>query len=640
MVQEYILNVAENEESHTFTDLPRYDEKGNEGDLKFYTRQIEEVSKNIFKITNTFTVPGEQISITAKKVWDDDENVAEKRPASVTIKLMNGSQEVATDIANLENNWQVTFSNLAKYDSKGKEIDYKVKEQETNQNDLHFYKPSVITGNKEDGFEIKNTFEVPDDKIQIHVTKTWNDDNKNRLEKVVLVLEGNGKNYKYTLTESDEDKADKNIWNYTFKNLPKYDSNGNEITYKLSEKEANTGDLNKYITTIDGYNATNTLIVKDTKIEKEGTEKITSLDDKIVYSLKYTISLNEEYKDEAKITIIDTLPYEIDTSKEYNLDGGVYDSKKKTITWTSPYNNEMAITKNISLVYKNIDVSKTKITNNVKGIFELENGYKEEKTASFDTKTDFTTSVEVNKVWVGDSKTNSDGTLTISNSRPNKATIELNTLDENNKLTKIDKKDITSNNNWQITFKNLPKYDTKTGKEIIYKVTENNVPKGYYNSIKQENNVFTITNSKYGSIKITKVDSGDTSKKLGGAEFKLEKLKEVNGKMEIDKSFATKTATTSSKEATLGKLEFKNLEYGTYRLTETKAPEGYSLSKNSTQIEITSEKKDYVGELLNKEKTTLPLTGGTGRNILIAVGAFFLIVLFMIKKKRIYVVRK
>lgn len=650
IVEEYTLNTA-TETSHTFENLTKYNEKGNEitytiteeevneGDLKFYTKQIEEDSKNNFKITNTFTVPGEQISITAKKVWDDDENVAEKRPASVTIKLMNGSQEVATDIANLENNWQVTFSNLAKYDSKGKEIDYKVKEQETNQNDLHFYKSSVITGNKEDGFEIKNTFEVPDDKIQIPVTKTWNDENKDRIEKVVLVLEGNGKTYTQTITSSNKFSSNSNIWNYTFKNLPKYDSNGNEITYKLSEKEANKGDLNKYITTIDGYNATNTLIVKDTKIEKEGTEKITSLDDKIVYSLKYTISLNEEYKDEAKITIIDTLPYEIDTSKEYNLDGGVYDSKKKTITWTSPYNNEMAITKNISLVYKNIDVSKTKITNNVKGIFELENGYKEEKTASFDTKTDFTTSVEVNKVWVGDSKTNSDGTLTISSSRPNKATIELNTLNENNKLTQIDKKDLTSNNNWQITFKNLPKYDAKTGKEIIYKVTENNVPKGYYNSIKQENNVFTITNSKYGSIKITKVDSGDTSKKLGGAEFKLEKLKEVNGKMEIDKSFATKTATTSSKEAILGKLEFKNLEYGIYKLTETKAPEGYSLSKNSTQIEITPEKTDYVGELSNKEKTTLPLTGGTGRNILIAVGVFFLILLFMIKKKRIYVIR-
>ena len=647
MVQEYILNVAENEESHTFTDLPRYDEKGNEiiytiteeevneGDLKFYTKQIEEVSKNNFKITNTFTIPSEQISITAKKVWDDNENAAEKRPASVTIKLMNGSQEVATDIANLENNWQVTFSNLAKYDSKGKEIDYKVKEQETNQNDLYFYKPSVIKGNKEDGFEIKNTFEVPDDKIQIPVTKTWNDGNKDRLSSVVMVLTGNGKTYTQTITSSNKSSSNSNIWNYTFKNLPKYDSNGNEITYKLSEKEANKGDLNKYITTIDGYNATNTLIVKDTKIEKEGTEKITSLDDKIAYSLKYTINLNEEYKDEAKVTIIDTLPYEIDTSKDYNLDGGVYDRKKKTITWTSQYNNEMAITKNISLVYKDIDVTKTKITNNVKGIFELENGYKEEKTASFDTKTDFTTSVEVNKVWVGDSKINTDGTITISSSRPNKATIELNTLDENNKLTKIDKKDLASNNNWQITFKNLPKYDTKTGKEIIYKVTENNIPKGYYNSIKQENNVFTITNSKYGSITITKVDSGDSSKKLGGAEFKLEKLKEVNGKMEVDKSFTTKTATTSSKEATLGKLQFKNLEYGTYKLTETKAPEGYSLSKNPTQIEITSEKPDYVGELSNKVKMTLPLTGGVGRNILIVVGAFFLIVLFIIKKKRI-----
>ena len=122
--------------------------------------------------------------------------------------------------------------------------------------------------------------------------------------------------------------------------------------------------------------------------------------------------------------------------------------------------------------------------------------------------------------------------------------------------------------------------------------------------------------------------------------FKLEKLKLVNGKQEVDESFKARTATSSTLEENKGQFEFKNLEYGTYRLTETKAPEGYNLLRASTDIEINSEKVEYVGELSNKEKTALPITGGAGKSTLIIAGTFVLILLIMIKKKRIYVVRK
>lgn len=651
-VDEYTLKVSENESSYTFQNLAKYNLEGNEisyivseeeetaNDLKFYTRKVEETTKYNYTLTNTFTVPSEQITIKAKKIWDDNENKANKRPSAVTIKLMNGTQEVMTDVANNSNQWEVTFSNLAKYDSHGKEIEYTVKEQEVAQNDLYFYSEGEVTGNKEEGFEIKNTFNVPDEKIQIPVTKTWNDNNQNRLSSIKLELKGNGKTYSQTLTSINKLETDQNVWKYIFTNLPKYDSNGDEITYTLSEKEVATGDLNKYIQTTQDLNVTNTLIVKDTTIEKTGTEKITTLEDKINYTLKYTVDIDSSYTQGATITIVDTVPYEIDTGKEYNLDGGTYDSTNKTITWTSNYNGEKVITKNVSLVYKNIDITKTKITNNVKGTIELTNGYKEEKTSTCDTEVDFTKTITVNKVWQGDYKTNTNGNIEISNTRPNKAKIELNSIDENNNLTKLQEKDVTKNENWQTTFENLPKYDEITRKEIKYVVTENDVPEGYYSNIKQENDLFTITNSKYGSINITKVDSVDNTKKLGGAEFKLEKLKLVNGKQEVDESFKARTATSSTLEENKGQFEFKNLEYGTYRLTETKAPEGYNLLRASTDIEINSEKVEYVGELSNKEKTALPITGGAGKSTLIIAGTFVLILLIMIKKKRIYVVRK
>lgn len=650
-VEEYELHVQNNESTHTFEDLAKYDSKGNEityivseeeisqDDLKFYTKQISDITSNNCTITNTFTIPSEQITIKAKKIWHDNNNNYNKRPNGVTIKLMNGTNEIMTDVANDSNQWEVTFSNLAKYDNQGNEINYTVKEQEIAQNDLYFYSDVQISGNKTDGFEINNTFTVPDEKIQIPVTKTWNDNNKDRISSIELVLSGNGNTYRHTLTSANKSPTNPNIWTYIFNNLPKYSSNGDEITYTLSEQEIQNGDLKKYIQVTDGYNITNTSIIKDSSIEKDGTNIITSLDDKIEYSLKYTVEIDSNYTNGATITIVDTLPYEIDETKEFSLDGGNYNKTNRTITWTNNYTGEQEITKNISLVYKDIDVTKTNITNAVKGILQLDNGYEEEKTTTYDTIVDFTKTITVNKIWMGDSSTHQNGNIEISNSRPNKVTVQLNSVNDNNQLSLLDEKDITQNDNWQISFENVPKYDTLTRKEIKYQVTENDVPEGYYSNIDENENTFTVTNSKYGSIKITKVDSVDENVKLGGAEFKLEKLKDVNGKMVIDESFNTRTATSSTSDATLGQFEFKNLQYGTYRLTETKAPEGYNLIKNTTDIEINSDNTEYNGKLSNKQKTILPLTGGFGRNTLIAVGIFIIIILILIKKKRIYIVK-
>ena len=650
IVDEYELNVQNNETSHIFENVNKYDLRGNiinyivteeevtTDDLKFYTKQISDITNNVCTITNTFTVPSEQISINVRKIWNDNENSANKRPTGVTIKLMNGQNVVMTDVANSSNSWEVTFNALAKYNSQGNEINYTVKEQEITQGDLYFYSDGVVTGNKSTGYAITNTFTVPDEKIQIPDTKTWNDNNKNRISSVELVLTGNDNTYRHTLTEANKLSTNSNVWSYVFTDLPKYNSNGDEISYTLSENEVTTGDLNKYIQAINEYNVTNALVINDTSIEKTGTNSITSLEDRVEYTLNYTVDINSNYTDGATITIVDTLPYEIDETKEYNLNGGTYNSDNKTITWTNNYSGENSITKNISLVYKNIDLTKTKLTNNVKGTLQLSNGYEEEVTNVFDTTINFKKTITVNKVWLGDFRINQNNNVEISNTRPNKVTVELNSLD-NNVLTKLQEKDITQNSNWEISFENLPKYDTTTRKEINYQITENNVPDGYYCNIVQNDNTFTVTNSKYGSIKITKVDSIDNTVKLGGAEFKLEKLKNVGGEMVIDENFDARTTTSSSATDTLGKVEFENLEYGTYRLTETKAPEGYNLLRTSTDIEITSDNTDYIGVLSNKEKTALPVTGGFGRNILIISGALIIIILILIKKKRIYIVR-
>lgn len=67
---------------------------------------------------------------------------------------------------------------------------------------------------------------------------------------------------------------------------------------------------------------------------------------------------------------------------------------------------------------------------------------------------------------------------------------------------------------------------------------------------------------------IKKGQNGDTGAEwvLPGAEFKLEKVNTADNT--VDEDFTAQTATSGED----GKVSFKDLEWGTYRLTETKAP--------------------------------------------------------------------
>ena len=93
------------------------------------------------------------------------------------------------------------------------------------------------------------------------------------------------------------------------------------------------------------------------------------------------------------------------------------------------------------------------------------------------------------------------------------------------------------------------------------------------------NKTLTLTNqlqdAKYKLV-ITKQDAQDNSIKLGGVEFKLEKLNAVPSE--------TKTGTTS--EGT-GELTFADLTPGKYRLTETKTADGYTLLSEAIEFELT-----------------------------------------------------
>ena len=222
--------------------------------------------------------------------------------------------------------------------------------------------------------------------------------------------------------------------------------------------------------------------------------------------------------------------------------------------------------------------------------------------------------------------------------------------------------------NWKYTFENLEQYvDYNAEPKIPYQYRVVEVDKdgnvitegGYLNDVFRVNydsvidgrvdaaaktKDYTITNtySPKTNIKIKKQDAS-TQNPLNGAEFKLEKLikDDRSGKWIVDdKGFTAVTKETGGKDSNNkepGTAFFGNLEDGTYRLTEIKAPSDhnldYNLLKDPITIVINRNEKSLVDNeeckikdntimitISNQSKFHLPATGGYGRYLVILGG--------------------
>ncbi len=348
IVQNYVLN-TEKEISHTFTNLRKYDAKGNEikytveeaeekeGDLKFYTTQIgtminEEVEGEItgnkkITVTNTFTKPEETTDITITKIWIDNDNEAEKRPESVILQVKNGDtvaeeQTVTSEnaVRNEVNHWQYTFIGLEKYDEDGQEIKYTADEKETNSGDLQFYEKAV------DGTTVTNTFTQKTDKVSVTATKIWEDtelQKAKRPQSIILQLKHNG-----TVVASKEAKmnTEEDEFTITFEDLPKYDKYNNIINYTIDEVEKNTGDLRFYVKTITGMTITNTFTrPTDTisiEVKKEWVDQ-TDIYDKRPDTIALQLKNGEKLVEERIITKEDNWSWKFEKLPMYDENGEI-----------------------------------------------------------------------------------------------------------------------------------------------------------------------------------------------------------------------------------------------------------------------------------------------------------------------------
>ncbi len=254
---------------YTFADLPKYDTDGNEIDYvlseeslnnKFYVPSIDQENKTI---TNTFTVPDEKVSVKITKVWNDNNNSAQKRPANITIKVTGNKTEnikqIDSSYATKEdsNKWEYTFTDLPKYDVNGNEITYTIDEQDLNS---EFYTKSSVN---QETRTIVNTFQVPGENIEIPVTKVW-DDNNNVAQKRPTSVTLQIKNGEIVVAEEIVTESDG--WKYTF-SVPKYDVNGDKIKYTIDEADLNNKFYTRENTVINQENRTitNKFVVPDEK---------------------------------------------------------------------------------------------------------------------------------------------------------------------------------------------------------------------------------------------------------------------------------------------------------------------------------------------------------------------------------------
>ena len=223
---------------------------------------------------------------------------------------------------------------------------------------------------------------------------------------------------------------------------------------------------------------------------------------------------------------------------------------------------------------------------------------------------------------------------------------------------------------WTHKFERLDKTDVSSGTKYEYRVAEcatekgtftakGTVTLGTYTYTASQTDLtdgkITLTNQRTNpkfALNLTKMGiDGTTTPLLGGVEFKLEKLNDV-GTAET-----TYNGVTGSDSTNQGKCSFTSLTPGSYRLTETKTAEGYTLLSEAIEFELTvngeckrngtnygTVTQDTSGvynialTIYNRKGFTLPHTGADAPSLWLLIGlpalvAVLLVLVFRYNKK-------
>lgn len=581
--------------SYSFTDLPKY---ANGQEITYTVTEdavdgytTESDGYNFINIHQPETT-----EITGTKTWNDANNQDGKRPESITVILLaNGTEKTRQAVtADEAGNWTYTFKDLPKY-ANGQEITYTVAEEEVTDYTTTY-----------DGSNITNSY-TPG-KTSATVTKIWNDaenqDGK-RPESITVSLLADGKETGKTVTLSVE-----NNWKQTISDLPEK-ADGKAIEYTWTEEalpegyELTDNSKNGTVTTLTNTYVPETTSISGTKTWDDADNQDGKRPESIIVNLlangeiaasqtvkadeagnwTYTFKELPKYANGKEITY--TVTEEAVEGYETSVDGfnitNTYTTEttevKGSKTWNDADNQDGKRPESITvrLLANGEEKDSQTVTADENGnwtySFEKLPKYEAGKeivyTVTEDAVADYTT--EITGYDITNSYAPEKTSVTVTKSwadnddrgghRPKEIKVQLKADGENSG------EEITLNaeNNWTYTWSDLDQ--KKAGKDIAYTVEETGKAAGYISTVTgNAEEGFIITNT-ITSVKISKVDITD-QKELAGAHIQV-----------IDKDGNVVEEWDSTWEA----HEVTGLKPGeTYTLRETVAPEGYTLTSDTT----------------------------------------------------------
>ncbi|MYL58299.1 Cna B-type domain-containing protein, partial [Virgibacillus halodenitrificans] len=478
----------------------RLDETPIDIDITEDNQVIEKVMTNE-KITD----------ITVEKKWNNSSGDNE----SVTVKLLPTDQTVKLSE---KNDWKATFKDLSVYDEAGEVIDYQVEELKVDGYN------SAVTGDRVNGFIITNT-----ETTTVEGTKTWLDDGSaDRPDAITVKLLANGEKVATTEVKAAND------WKYSFKDLDKYDANGEEIAYTIEEVP-----VEGYETTVNGFDLENirigTISVKGEKIWQDEdptdrpeeitvniTRNIDGVEDKSFSKNKtvkpnnqgkwvYTFTDLAEFDENGAAYTYTVKETNVPEKYEAKIDGYDIINTRVGITevsgkkrWKDDKISDRPETITINLLRNNVVVDTTQTTADDEWVYRFQDlpkydnqgqlydyTVKEQDVKGYDSQVsgfDITNtraekkSIEVTKGWLDDN----------SKDRPTSIIVYLK---QNGEL--FDTVQLKAEDDWTYVFKDLEAYD-ENGQEYAYTVKEKAL-EGYETKI----DGFNITNLRVGKTEVT-----------------------------------------------------------------------------------------------------------------------------------------
>ena len=512
-------------------------------------------------ITNTFTPITEEIgSLTVTKVWDgDDNNANDTRPADLKFVLADRSGNYSYEAAVDANN-KATFTNIPLYTYsrnddgtlKRTAREYTLTESSTDNDKLEDYQLEItgvtitdgyftLTNVTEEDYSLTtpvevtatNTYDKSLARTEATVVKVWDDnDNQDGLRPNELRVELSDGT---TVTLN----ADNN-WTAKVEALPKYDANGDEITYTWTEpgvaeytKEGSV--TNGTVTTITNKHVPATTTASIKKVWNDNNNQ----DGKRPGSITVKLFADGVEKDTAVLSdsngwhkVFTDLPLKKDgtaiayTWTEVSVEG--YSSSASTTgtltTLTNSYTPELTEATVIKVWDdatnqdgKRPAELKVTLSNGTEVTLNEQNGW----TAKVENLPKYANGTEIVYTWTeaaveGYQLTNTEknGTTTILTNTHTPETVSISgaktwddgdnrdgkrpasiTVNLNKNGNTINSKVVTANDGWTYSFDSLPKYEN--GTLINYTITEDTVS-GYTTAI----NGYDITNT-YEPEKIT-----------------------------------------------------------------------------------------------------------------------------------------